>query len=269
MIQEHDIDVGLVFNFTRTEQDPTEVKKWVYEAISNGRKVEYKRPCVRAQYIKEGEKAYHVDLAIYCIEGEQKFIAKGFPDSEPKTWEISEPERLKEIFKEKYNDEEDRNQFKRIIRYLKKWKDTNFSEKGNERPTGIVLTACALEWFNVSKTTDFHTGKNEYDDLNALKQLVERMNQFFQQDGELNINLPVRPGNNLFEKINQSPNHIQKFRDKLKEFKENLDKASKEPDPHEACKILNSVLGEFFPVPDKKDTAQPKKVAVASSSQSA
>lgn len=64
--EDHDIDVGIQFRFSKNDYLPTKVKEWVYEALKTGaRTVEYKRSCIRAQYHKAGEKAYHVDIAVY------------------------------------------------------------------------------------------------------------------------------------------------------------------------------------------------------------
>ena len=101
------------------------------KALNTGRRtVEIKRPCVRVQYHYNGEKWFHVDLAIYSTDQDDwgreiHYIAKGFTGSseDKKIWELSEPFKLKEILKQKISDSSDRQQLRRIIRYLKRWKD--------------------------------------------------------------------------------------------------------------------------------------------------
>lgn len=103
-----DIDVGIVFNFSKNDYQPTVVKGWVFDALNTlGRNVEYKRPCVRVQYRKNFEKTFHVDLAVYTHPDYEKtweknyYIAKGYFGSkeEYKNWEVSEPSALVELFK--------------------------------------------------------------------------------------------------------------------------------------------------------------------------
>ena len=54
------------FHISKDTYSPIRVKQWVYEALKFGnRTVEYKRPCVRVQYHRAGEEAYHVDFAVY------------------------------------------------------------------------------------------------------------------------------------------------------------------------------------------------------------
>ena len=159
--EDYDIDVGLIFHLPKENYSAVEVKRWVYEALRSGnRTVEIKRPCVRVQYHRAGEESYHVDLAVYSggnsNRDNQTYLAKGFLGSAPENqkWEISEPKGWIETFQQKFrNQEEDRNQFRRVIRFLKRWKDFNFGADGNGRPTGIAMTAYAFNWFQVDTSS--------------------------------------------------------------------------------------------------------------------
>lgn len=51
----------------------------------------------------------------------------------------------------------------RIIRYLKRWKDFQFSEKGNARPPGIALTMTAYQLFQPSVKIDVFANARDYD----------------------------------------------------------------------------------------------------------
>ena len=178
--EDYDIDVGLNFHLSKNDYSPVQVKQWVYEALRTGnRTVEYKRPCVRVQYHRSGEQVYHVDLAVYSGSSSnwdnRTYLAKGFLGSEPENriWEPAEPKKLIDIFQQKFqNQEGHREQFRRVIRFLKRWKDFNFSANGNERPTGIAITACALNWYQVGTRYNPSDGKSYYDDLKAFKNLA-------------------------------------------------------------------------------------------------
>ena len=67
--EDFDIDVMVLFNISKDDYTPVKVKEWVYAALSKAnRTVEYKKPCVRVQYLKKGEKQYHIDLALYAAQ---------------------------------------------------------------------------------------------------------------------------------------------------------------------------------------------------------
>ncbi len=245
--EDHDIDVGIRFHFPKENYAPTEVKKWVYEALQTGaRTVEYHRNCIRAQYHKAGEKAYHVDIAVYAhpnSNGGQTYLAKGYVGSkeEYKKWEIADPEQLKTLFDTKFQSGDDREQFRRIIRYLKKWKDVNFSASGNERPTGIALTACTINWFAPSKS---YSG---YNDLDALLKVVNGMIAAYSWIGNrLTVNLPVQPRNNLFEKM--SDNQMITMKTKLTVLRDALIAANNnDSSSTNALTKLKAVFGHDFP----------------------
>lgn len=262
--EDYDIDVGINYNIDIEDdeyEDPTTVKKWVVTALSKAnRTVEVKEPCVRVQYYKKGEDLYHVDFAIYGnkYKDEEKeeveYLALGrgklHAKSENKYWEEAEPKRLKELLNDKFSDEE-KSQFKRVICYFKRWKDNNFSSNGNARPTGIAMTAIAYEWFQpkISKTFD---GKTELKDLIAFKDLV---NSAINNNYGLDVTLPVLPNNNLFEKLKNSEANTTAYKENLQKLYDALKEADNEVDPHEAAKKVNKILGDDFPIPDKKDTA--------------
>lgn len=278
---EYDIDVGIRFDISKDDYpDPVEVKKWVYDALQgHTSEVKMRRSCVTVKYFEDGEPEFHVDLAIYAANNDdgKLYLAKGklYSDDDNKYWEVSNPLELIEKVRDKYKDD-DGKQFRRVIRYLKRWKDVNFSTEGNEAPTGIGLTIAAYDLFTVSKQLDFATGKYRYDDLIALKNLVRKMLDRFeweynQEEGKcierLHIYLPTEPYNDLFEKM--SNNQMENFKKKLEELEAALNEAEFEPDTYRACEILNKIFGADFPVPPKDETGQKRKLAFFGTSASA
>lgn len=262
--RDYDIDTGLEFLLDIADYpDPTVVKGWVVKALSNrpNRTVECKMPCVRVQYHKDGEEDYHVDFAIY---GKHYFLgieqglklAKGRLNSrdDNKKWEEAEPKELKELLHGRFENEHWRRQFKRVIRYLKRWKDYNFSADGNKAPTGIALSAMAYNWFEPELRIDWNGKPQDINDLQAMKMLVSKIitNNF-----GLDVRLPVKPYNDLFERMKQSEKHVEDYKKKMDELQQALeDAAEAEPDEHTGAEILQQVLGPDFPVPDKKETAE-------------
>jgi len=265
---DHDIDVAIVYNINIDDyEDPTEVKKWFIDALKKGkREVTIMTSCVRVQYREDGELKYHVDFAIYGKElddeGEeiQKYLAKGkeFAAKENRFWQEAEPKKLKKLIKEDmFKDDEKlggekRAEYRRIGRYFKRWKDHNFTSDGNARPTGISKVAICYEWF-VPQVKKNWEGKVEKTDIISFKETVRRT---IDNNHGLDVELPVKPHNKLFEKLQRRENNTKNYKEKLADLFQALSDAYDEPDPHEAAKILEKVLGPDFPIPEKENTAK-------------
>ena len=270
---DYDIDVGVSFNVSKDDYpDPVEVKEWVYDALNgHTKKVEMRRPCVTVFYQKGEESVYHVDLAIYsdksCNSDGKKYLAKGKLNSsdDNKNWEISEPQKLADTVGGKHSGD-DKKQFVRVIRYLKRWKDYNFSSNGNSAPHGIGLTIAAYNWFISNKTlTDNVASTYKYNDLQATRCVVNGMLNNFSD--RLRVYLPVEPYSELFGKMTE--NQMANFKDELETLLEALDSAASEVDPVKACESLKKVFGDDFPVPEKPDTGEKKSRAISTASASA
>lgn len=269
---DYDIDCGLLIEVSIKDYTPLQVKQWIFDALDSNefRKVEWKKACVRVQYTEAGLPKFHVDFACYAnaTEDGKTYLAKGTPTSAPENrkWEIAEPKKLRDLINNKFTDDEECSQFKRIIRDTKRWKDKQFSSV-NGKPTGIALTALAYNGF-LPCTKDRFSSASDINDLKALKNFVDYvLGQFSWWDGRISVTLPLPPANNLFEKMTDQ--QCEEFKKKLEALRDALVEAERETDPHEACKILRKQFGDDFPVPAKEETAQVRKKAVAGTSESA
>jgi hypothetical protein len=279
---DYDIDVGLEFAINKNDfPDPVDVKKWVYNALEGHTdSVKIRNPCVTVQYHLKKEPLYHVDFAIYAHDGYSNsiYLARGKPTSNQseKRWEIDDPKGLIKAIREKFTDENDRLQFRRVIRSSKRWKDVKFSPDGHEAPIGIGLTVCGYYWLSISKTlVDPLTMSYEYNDLDTTINFINAMLSQFSLVGanvgrnlyRLSVRLPVQPYNDLFEKMTDI--QMTNFKEKLDELLNALIKAKDEVDPVEACKILRQQFGDDFPLPEIEETAQKRGPAIISSSSAA
>ncbi|RDU38929.1 nucleotidyltransferase [Neobacillus piezotolerans] len=266
-----DIDVGLFFEMSKDDVDPVPAKKWILDALEgHTNDVKMKKPCVTVTY----EAGYHVDVAVYAANNSdgKVYLAKGKPTSkaEDKFWDESNPKDLIKTIKEYSSDENDRKQFRRVVRYLKRWKDNNFTS-ANGKPTGIALTSCVYHWLDIQKETDLFDGKTTYKDLDALINIVSNMiskfvYEYVLVDGEykymprLRVNLPVEPKPELFEKMTSK--QMKTFKEKLEELLAFLEEAKGKTDPTEAAEILQGQFGDDFPIPTKSSTGK-KAMAAA------
>jgi hypothetical protein len=275
-----DIDQGLYFKIgIDAYPDPVALKERVHEALDGHTdNVCIRRSCVTVFYHQDDEPIYHVDIAIYSdsaynTDG-KSYMAKGKQHSAPENriWQVSDPQALTETIFARFEGE-DRKQFRRIVRELKRWKAINFSTEGNGAPNGIGLTVAAYDRLQ-TQYTDWLA--NKHDDLRAIRLLIEatlsRFALVWDQNEQqfirrLVVTLPIEPRNDLFARMTAA--QMAKFEQKLIELKEALDYAAGVTDPIAACERLQKVFGEDFPVPEKKETAITHPPAIVSSGNSA
>ncbi|HBW3737325.1 TPA: nucleotidyltransferase, partial [Klebsiella pneumoniae] len=175
-------------------------------------------------------------------------------------WQISSARELTDVILNKYTDSSHKKQFRRIVRYLKRWKDEKL---GHKNTPSIGLTVAAYEFF--SANFDFVSGKAQ--DLLALLSLVNSMLNNWGGDDRLHIYLPVEPSTDLFERM--SDNQMKDLKTKLEKLSAVLIEARDQPDTHEACKLLKAQFGDDFPVPDKSETTKSSSSSVVPAGRSA
>lgn len=268
-----DIDVGLIFDCNQDRYpDPVVLKKKVRDAVNtNFRTVLIRRPCVTVNYMSGGKIAYHVDLVIYTKGDDGKlYLAKGKENSaeEHRIWEVSDPKELTKRICGAFNDSDELAQYRRCIRYLKRWRQVQFQGAG--APLSIALTVAALQWFNPNFGM---FGKPV--DLLAMLDWVKTMlgqftNEYRQDDGmhlRLKVALPVEPYSDLMAK--RTAAQMKNFKEKLEALRDALQNAYDEELPEDACKHLKKQFGGDFKVPEKSETAKAVAPAVISTGNSA
>jgi len=276
-----DIDEGLAFDINKNDYpNPVVVKKWVYDALyDHTDHVDVKQPCVTVQYHIDEEPVYHVDLPVYAYDGSgssKMFLARGKLNSTPENriWQESDPQGLCDLINKRF-DGDDASQFRRTIRYLKRWRDIQFPSRGNAAPVGIGITVAAYCWFQPQKKlVDVFQAKYKYNDLVALRMLVQQMLwQFTSQyhDNEwaerLSVTVPAAPYDNPFTRMTNL--QMTNFKQKLEALRDALEFAENETDPVKACEKLQKQFGDDFLVPEKANTAQQRAPAILMSSESA
>ena len=272
--KEYDIDVGLRFHVNRDDYEPMDLKEKIRDLLKNhteyGTKI--KKPCVTVTYKKDGEAAYHVDLVTYVYEDKddsdsQLYLARGKNrDSEETCWEKSDPVGLVEYVNDKYkgdDNKEDREQFRRVVRYIKRWKNKKFSSSGNAEPPSIAITLIAVDHFEASKKYDYIEEKYCYDDLQAVISFAKEIQNLFvfkevNENGRLMYTIEYNLSSllnfesdvNLFRKM--SDNYMTDFKEKIDNLVNDLEAVKSETDEVEQCKMLSKIFGDDFPIPEKK-----------------
>ena len=255
----YDIDLGIIFDCKKDKYpDPVGLKKKVRDALQFlNRSVSIRRPCVTVNYLRNGVPEYHVDIAVYVRREDGMLdlaMGKEHSDESKRIYQVSEPRRLTKLICERF-DGDDAAQFRRCIRYLKRWRDVQFPSGG--APLSIALTVAAYHWFQVNK--GFFSGK--YVDLMAMQLWVRAILDHFgyaiTEEGiaeRLRVCLPVQPNSDVMSKLSNIQMAV--FRAKLNALYDTLVAASNEDLPEEACKKLRLQFGAEFPVPTKAATAK-------------
>lgn len=147
--EEYDVDVGLYFEWDEdqvAEPTPKQLRDWVqaelleYEkACEELKKVEVppKERCSRASYIRQ----FHIDTPVYHRNTDSDLRRLACLSGK---WEHSDPKKLYKWFKDAASGD-DRDQLRRIVRYLKAWAAVSFDDAPDSRPSSIFLTVIATE----------------------------------------------------------------------------------------------------------------------------
>ena len=261
---DYDLDRGLVVEVDRHSTSPKKIKEIIYNALVSefgNDNVKVKNPCITVAFPKE---RVHIDVAVYCSEFDDYFLARGKLNSTEDNikWEEAEPKELTDRINNALESSSDREQFRRIVRYLKRWKDLKFKNQDN-RPTGIGISVFAIEKFVVSKKVDYLSRNTTYNDVLALKNFVRTMIDSFADTYDverslyyprLKVVLPVKPHTDVYERVSNI--QMEDFKNKLLKLEAALTDAIETSDLNEATKILNKQFGDDFPIVEQKETAE-------------
>ena len=252
---DYDIDRALVIDHEAAPENPVAPKITVLGVLeSRGFKnAKIKKPCVTADYASDN---VHIDFVVYKRSSDQYYLAVGKKNSDEnnREWSIADPRGLIDWINDPSGYDEDDpykelSQYRRLVRYLKRWRDVQFTEAVAAKVFSIGMTVMLKREF-VSK---FST-EGARDDLTALDATVKAIldaNYFHEEeDGKYRVCvlLPVEPYRDIFD--GSSIDTGTQFYNKLHRLKEKLSRVRELSDEHEQCKILNNLFGDDFEVPD-------------------
>jgi hypothetical protein len=246
---EYDIDVALQFNIEEKDYSASEVRGWVYDAIKDHtEKVDSKGPCIRVTY-KDG---YHVDLVVYAVQ-ENIYGEKVFKLAHKSNgWRDANPEKLLKYISatimDKFKDTEDTltktNQFRRIVRYLRRWDDEALPFESDAKPSGLAYILLVNQYLGNKLVNVIN---NKSDDLSALMQISSSVASIY---GRISIQKPTPEYEDMFSKINDQD--MKKLIERFKALAAVLQKVKNEPKEKEACNLLKKQFGRDFPIPENK-----------------
>lgn len=241
----YDLDYGVYFIENEDEDNRRAITTWhdwVWESVEDHTDTPPKKKdtCVRVLYAD----GHHIDLPIYYKEDDTIELAhKG------KGWIESDPKEFYDWFNDKAKENQ---QLRRIVRYLKAWK--NFRENSNSNlklPSGFALTILA--------TNNYVSDDN--DDV-AFRETVREIKKTL--DNKFECKRPTTPkGENVFDSYSETRKN--NFLTTLKSLINDCDRAKDEKNFKKASEYLrNNQFGDRFPL-GKNESEEDKSSRLATS----
>lgn len=251
-----DMDYAVIMPLdTEYHDDPRKVKKAARNAleIKNVRIPKIKEPCVTVAYHSAGEEIMHIDFPIYAESNGQLYLARGKENSTEYLWENADPEGLNNYFLQQFRE---RPQLKRVVRYIKKWKEEKYSGSTNshEVPPSVGLTILVCQNYIPYTTNGDDDLKSLYYTLKAIRDnfIVYRDSDESITYASIACNLPVMPYSDVFYKMRLRSAHMITLYTRLSTAINNLQQAVNLEEEHEAAKYVQKVLGSEFDIPAKQ-----------------
>jgi hypothetical protein len=261
---EFDIDVALRFGVKPEDYSATEVRRWILEAVEGHTdRVEDKKPCIRVGYAD----GYHVDLVSYACwtdaAGQEQFRLA----HKASGWRPADPPQLLEYvntarkpFEGTEDNETKTDQFRRSVRYLRRWDDEAVPKVSSAKPTGLAYVLLCAKYLQPRLFVG-----GSADDRGSLHGLSGLCATFA---GRLEARKPTPEHEEMFGRL--SGEEMNGLKSRFGGLTEALRKADAEPDPVKACEILYGVFGRDFPIPKPDDTGEKTRgPAIVTSSASA
>jgi len=272
-----DIDRAIIIDADTAPTNPVTPKKLILDILHkrNFKDPRVKKPCVTADYLSIN---LHIDYIVYQLSNENYSLAVGKIGSsfENKEWSPSDPKGLSEWINSLDNYGESqlkkRKQFKRLVRYMKRWRDVNFTEEVRKKIFSIGLTVMAKEQY---KPNYFDSAIS--DDLSILKTVIDNIldasyfkKQLLSDNYRIYVDLPTKPYRDIFQhkvsggesESGSDLNVGNQLRNKLVTLQSKLQSALDETDEIKQCTILNGIFGDDFKIPSKSGSNNSGKVAV-------
>ncbi|ABZ76356.1 conserved hypothetical protein [Shewanella halifaxensis HAW-EB4] len=265
-----DIDRAVVIDYQDSPDNPIEPKKVVLDVLEKRgfKNAKIKKPCVTADYKSEN---LHIDFPIYRNNNGTLELAVGKANSnqDNREWAISDPKGLRSWIKDSstYGNSAElkQQQFNRLVRYVKRWRDHKFTDDSvRSKVYSIGLTVMLKADFVWALDDDGYP-----DDLKALRDTISSVisTNYFRFIGvdqyKVQVMLPKAPYRDIFD--GSSTNTGSQLRNKLNSLKSKLDEAIAETDNTKKCQILNKLFGDDFEIPDDTKGANNIRKAVYSS----
>ncbi|WP_336166146.1 nucleotidyltransferase domain-containing protein [Acinetobacter sp. 161(2023)] len=268
--KDFDIDRAIVINHDDAPDDPVIVKRVILDILEDRgfHNTKIKKPCVTADY---KFKDLHIDIPVYRKTpwgSYQLAVGKKDSNAENKVWSDSAPLALidwvndSSIFGE--YEVQKLYQFRRLVRYLKRWRNLKFSHDVSRKIYSIGLTIMIKQHFKPS--IDSEGCPNDLIALkNTLNSILNWSGYFISYPDDqwkIQVSLPVSPYRDIFH--GSSLNTGTRFRNRLSNLNSSLQTVIDESDESKQCSLLIGQFGDDFPEGTNNASATRKAVFATS-----
>jgi hypothetical protein len=237
--EEFDIDLGIYFKWSDSAEagdyGPLQLKQLIQESL-----VQYaaetqdttevldppKDRCNRISFTE----GFHIDVPVYHLNEQTDIRSLATEDDE---WEDSDPTAIYLWFREQFSDE-DSNQVRRLIRYMKMWSSLNLDTP----PSSIMLTVLVAEAYSHLQEGDLTGDDNAV--LSVAKSIYSRLEQ------DVVVGNPVDSSENL-NRLSDLDHYL--FMEKLDSLCLTAERAIAADNKASSASIWSELFGHFFPAP--------------------
>jgi hypothetical protein len=244
--EEYDVDLGVYFEWGKGEDiEPTadQLRRWVQQEL-----VDYRSQCADIRSVVEPPKErcsraeyrnqFHIDTPVYhlnCDTDERRLacLTKG--------WEASDPKAFYKWFRDALTGDE-REQVRRLIRYLKAWAALSFDDIPDSRPSSIFITVLVTEAYSDIGLALLY----DFADDDALISVIRTMH------GRLNRNRSVQnPATEAEEDLNRmNEDAWAAFLPRLDALLDIAERAADVTDEGSAALIWSEAFSFLMPLPN-------------------
>jgi hypothetical protein len=251
--EEYDVDLGVYFEWDSRETDleptPAQIRAWVQRELHDYKRVasnilEVVEPpkdrCSRAIYAKQ----FHIDTPTYHLDSRTDrrrlaHLSKG--------WEDRDPKPLYQWFRDTVTEQQDRDQMRRLIRYLKAWAAINFNDAPDARPSSVFLSVLVAEQYSALRSSfgRFWERKTDDDALHEAAHAIRR---------RLERNRRVQNPIDRDEDLNRIPaNQWDAFLSRIEALCDASEAASTADDEAAAALAWSGAFSFLMPLPETQE----------------
>lgn len=241
--EDYDVDLGIYFEWEGEDAEPTpaQLREWVQNELmvykNSCAELESVEPplerCSRARYIKQ----FHIDTPTYHLA--PKSDARRLACLSDR-WEHSDPKAIYKWFRDAVN-AGDRDQLRRLVRYLKAWASLSFEDAPESRPSSIMLTVVATQAYQ-DMLVDRLLGMADDDALIAVVKVVH--DRLF---GQRKVASPIDEREDLNDRM--SDEAWEGFLPRLQALRSVAERAQEAEDEAAAALIWEEAFLFLMPLP--------------------
>jgi hypothetical protein len=249
---DYDIDRGIVITKASSPDNPIAPKLVVKRVLKKHgfKDPKIKKPCVTANY---ESKSIHIDYVVYrenTISQLELAVGKEYSNENQRYWDAGDPEGLKDwiTWKNMGKTSAEREQFYRLVRYLKRWRDNKYTDESKRKKVfsiGLGIMIREQICFSIDsggKPNDHKALTDTLDKiLNNYRYFTPRANEEY----TLAVELPKSPWRDVFEESGKTTGTL--LRNRLKNLHNKLLEVDGEDTLKKKCIILRKEFGDDFP----------------------